>query len=167
MADKPNRLEKAWEYLDQMRQGIFGDDSGKLVYPYDIDTEIERSGFTREAALAVLGTSEEELETFYTIYRVSQVVVSIENLKIYEAENNNIMAYMTALDIMEFVDHNPFGYNPQETLEMLEFSAEEYQRIKDVYEPMRDFFKTARGEMRRFGLGRDSGMPPPEGFDPD
>ena len=156
-------LAKARHYLAEMRQGIFEDDAGEILYPYDFEEEIKKSGIGRDRAFVMLGTSEDELEDFNFLYQAQRTRISIEEFRRFEAEGNTVPAYMCFLDIVEFVQSETHGLDEGEALAVIGLDPSEYQAFKARYQPTKDLIDDARADVERQIEVRR----PPPGFDPN
>ncbi|MCB1680721.1 MAG: hypothetical protein H6858_02155 [Rhodospirillales bacterium] len=161
MVSRPDPLEKAREYLNWMRQGVFEDDED-LVYPYAFEDEIRKSGMNRAEALASLGVEEDELHDMNFLFIAGAAKNAVEELRRHETEGNAMLAFMCYVDICEFLENDVYEVDQEEALGILGLTAPELDALHQRYAPVKQTIGKTRATVEHILRSR----PPPD-FDPN
>lgn len=158
-----SHLETAREYLQLMRAGIYEDEGGDTIYPYAFEDEVRKSGISWKAALSALGVEQDELQDMNFLYMAGCARDAMGQLRVFEAQGNETMAFMCYMDISEFLENGVYQLDREEAAGILGVELDELEKLHQHYAPMKRTIAGTR-EALEIILRRESPRP---GVDPE
>ncbi len=129
-------LNEARRFLEVMREGTIEDEI--CIYPFDIEDEITKSGFTRSRALEILGTTEHELAGFRFAFELKRASDAIIEIRMANDMGNSALAAVAFTDVDDFLRKNELDLPPDAALNALGLTREEFDELCGPYKSFRD-----------------------------